>query len=399
VQKKIEIMIAGRSKPAIAGLQAALSNPDVEIKLRHISNGHSNPLYGIEQSPDILVFHLSDVGEDEISSLLENPENQRPTTLIVGPADNVNCMRLAMQAGVRDYLQEPLDESELQTSVARICHDIQISMAADNHEGRMTAIVSAKGGSGASFLAANLAHLAASESDYNVALLDLDLQFGSLGQYLDLVPEHGLMHALDMADHLDSVAIDAYMAKHRSGLRLLSPLEDEIILPRDVMQDRFGKLLDLLKSSYGRTFIDLPRQIDELSADVYERSDDILLVTQQELASIRDARRLYKLIMRELSIPAERVSLVINRYDKSSVVELDDICRSTGIDKSRLILVPNSYQSVAESINVGVPMYDHAKNSRVTKALIEMNAKLGGGPDLTGQKNVVRRVLSNLIGG
>jgi len=392
-------MVAGRSKPAIAGLQAALNSPDATVTLQHINNGHANPLHEVENCPDILIFHLSDAGEDEIASLLETPESMRPVTIVVGPANNVSCMRASMQAGVRDYLQEPLDESEFTATVERICRDLHANMSADNNEGRMTAIVSTKGGSGASFLAANLAHLASADSDYTVALVDLDLQFGSLAQYLDLAPEHGLMHALDMADHLDSTAIDAYMAKHRSGLRLLSPLEDEMILPRDVMQNRFGKLLDLLKETYGRTFVDLPRQIDELSADVYERADDILLVTQQELASVRDARRLYKLIMRELSIPAERVSLVINRYDKNSVVELDDIARSTGISRDRMILVPNSYESVAESINVGVPMYDHAKNSKVTKALIEMNAKLGGDTVVDGQKNVVRRVLSGLIGG
>ena len=93
------------------------------------------------------------------------------------------------------------------------------------------------------------------------------------------------------------------------------------------------------------------------------------------------------------------MSLVINRYDKNSVVELDDVCRSTGFDKERVILVPNSYQSVAESINMGVPMYDHARNSKVTQALVAMNRSLGGGIKSDDQPNVVRRVLAGLIGG
>ena len=397
MRNKIKIMLAGRSKPAIAGLQAALDNPDIETSLKHISNGHSNPLYQVEDWPDVLVFHLSDIGPEEITSLLENPEHLRPLTIIVGPANNMECMRLSMQAGVRDYLLEPLDEAELVEAIERICRDIRAGWVTEDQQGTMTAIVSAKGGAGASFISANLAHLAARNADRPVALVDLDLQFGSLGQYLDLTPENGLMNALDMVDHLDSVALDAYMAKHRSGLRLLSPLEDEIILPRDIMQTRFAMLLDMLKKSYGQVFIDLPRQIDELSADVYERADQILIVTQQELASIRDARRLYKLILRELSIPVEQVSLVINRYNKNSVVELDDICRSTGIPRERMILVPNSYDSVAESINVGVPIYEHDKSSRVTKALIEMNTRLAG-TETPNQKNVVRRVLAGLMG-
>jgi Flp pilus assembly CpaE family ATPase len=63
------------------------------------------------------------------------------------------------------------------------------------------------------------------------------------------------------------------------------------------------------------------------------------------------------------------------------------------------MLVPNSYESVAESINMGVPIAEHAKNSRVTKALVEMNSRLIGGTQTAAQPNVVRRVFASLIGG
>jgi pilus assembly protein CpaE len=188
------------------------------------------------------------------------------------------------------------------------------------------------------------------------------------------------------------------MSKHSSGLRLLSPLEDEIILSRDIPLDHFGRLLDLLRHSYDRIVIDLPRQIDELSAEVYERADQILLVTQQEIASVRDAQRLRNLLMNELSIPGERISLVINRYDKNSIVELGDISRSMKIKKEDMIIVPNSYRSVAESINAGIPMFDHSRGSTVTKALMSMNARLQG-TEVGAQENVMRRVLSGFMGG
>ena len=398
VRKDIEILIAGRSKDGINAIHQALSQQSYRSVVRHISNGHSNPLYGVNRIPDILVFQLSAVGKEEIASLLENPDELRPDTILIGPPADVDCMKMAMKAGVTEYLEEPVKESDLVEAVEKLTAKSIQADVPRQREGEIFAIVSAKGGSGASFLAANLAHVMCSTEGHRVALIDLDLQFGSLAQYLDMTPEHGFMPALDMAEHLDETAANAYMAKHASGLSLLSPLEDEIILPRDVPLEHFGRLLDLLKRSYDRIVIDLPRQIDELSAEVYERANQILLVTQQEVASVRDAQRLRTLIRNELSIPEERITLVINRYDKNSIVELDDISRSLNVSKEDMIIVPNSYRSVAESINVGVPMFDHSRSSVVTKALMKMNSRLDGS-DSSSQDTVMRRVLSGFIGG
>jgi pilus assembly protein CpaE len=242
----------------------------------------------------------------------------------------------------------------------------------------MVAVVSAKGGSGASFLAVNLAHMMAASSSQRVALLDLDLQFGCLGQYLDVRPQHGLMHALDMADQLDEIALDAYMTQHKSGVSLLGPLAEELVLARDIPVDRLGRLLDLVKIGYDCTVVDQPRQIDDISAEVYDRADRILLVMQQELANIRDAGRLRQILLRDLGVPEDRVTVVVNRFDKSLQVELGDICQSLTISKEDIVLVPNHYKNVAESMNVGVPMLDHARSSSVTKALLALQNELTG---------------------
>ena len=78
-------MVAGRSQDAIAELQEALTAEGREVEMRYISNGHSNPLYGVKDWPDILVFHLSAKGAEEIESLLENPQAARPLTIVKSP--------------------------------------------------------------------------------------------------------------------------------------------------------------------------------------------------------------------------------------------------------------------------------------------------------------------------
>jgi len=90
--------------------------------------------------------------------------------------------------------------------------------------------------------------------------------------------------------------------------------------------------------------------------------------------------------------------MVVNRYDKNSSVELADIARSIGVEKNDLILIPSAYKTVAESINIGIPMLEYARGSNVTKAILEMSKQLQGMQPKE-QRGIVGRMLSNLIGG
>jgi pilus assembly protein CpaE len=72
------------------------------------------------------------------------------------------------------------------------------------------------------------------------ALLDMDRQFGTLPLYLDLTPREGVIAALANADQIDTVALEGYMLKHPSGLRLLASMSEELASPWEIPQDRFG---------------------------------------------------------------------------------------------------------------------------------------------------------------
>jgi pilus assembly protein CpaE len=394
---QIKILITGRNKEALTSLEDNLPGHGCDISIRHISNGHADPLYGVADLPDLLIFHLDDSNEPELACLIERPAELRPATLIIGPGGNTHLMRMAMKAGAVDYLEDPASESDLAETLEQVKTRVTNQAAVD--EGQLIAVVSAKGGSGASFVSVNLGHMMAAMSQKNTALLDLDLQYASLGQYLDLKCEHGLMQALDVIDSLDETAMDAYMAKHKSGVSLLGPLPDEIVLTRDVPLERFSQLLEQMKSHYDFTVVDQPRDLHEMSAAVYERADRVLIVIQQELANVRDASRLRQILLTEMAVPEHRITVVINRYDKNAAVELSDICRALSMEKSEFVLVPNDYRDVAESMNIGVPMLDHSRNSAVTKALMKFGDRLTGVVRGPAKSRGLSKALSTLIRG
>jgi pilus assembly protein CpaE len=176
-------------------------------------------------------------------------------------------------------------------------------------------------------------------------------------------------------------------------------LEDEMVLTRDIPLERFIHLLNVVQHSYDHVVVDLPRQIDDVAAAVYERADHVLLVLQQEIGNLRDAMRLRNILVRQLGVPEQKLEIVVNRYDKSFQVEVTDIKRALGYDRD-LMLIPNQYRDVSESINVGVPMLDHQRGSTVTKALMQIEARLAGGPaGDSAPRSKLTRVFANLIKG
>jgi len=369
------VLIASTSSEAIETIHALISDVrNLTVQARIIDAREPDPLYGIVQSPDLLLLRVGAGFQAEFEALSRYSADERPPLIVIGDVNYPGCMRAAMQAGARDFLAEPVTRDDLLEAIARLASERKSSSPAGQCQ--LTAFVNGKGGSGATFLACNVAHLFAEVAQLQTVLLDLDTQFGSLPRYLDIQPKRGLLEALDVAEDLDGAAIEAYLAKHESGLSLLACMHDGALLQQDMLTDRFDVLLELLLANFDRCVVDVPHTLEPFSVGVLERADQIVLVVQQSVPSLHDAMRLYDLITRKLGVPPDRITVAVNRYHRAAAVELVDIQRQF-VDRP-VACIPNDYRSVADSINVGVPMYSHAKRSAVTKALVQLQGRLGG---------------------
>lgn len=159
----LRLLISGRDAGVLARLKALSEQlPGLQVSTRQVSNGHTDPLYGLEQLPDMLLLHVSHLWREELGALQQHPSQQRPPLLVCGPQDDRDCMRLAMQVGARDFLPEPLLEQELLAAIGRVALEARDVPAPG---GQLIAIMNAKGGSGATMLACNLAHSLSATAD------------------------------------------------------------------------------------------------------------------------------------------------------------------------------------------------------------------------------------------
>lgn len=372
----MKILVSSRSEVALRRIQARITacGPH-QSECVLMVNGHTDPLDSVDYCPDVLVLHAGNQIVRELQALAMRTGRQRPPLIVVGENLPADAMRLAMRAGARDIIVDA-DSDELAEALGRL--DAERVGGEDADSAQIIAVVNAKGGSGATFLATSLAQLSARTGGADTVLLDLDFQYGSLPHYLDLVPQRGLLDALANAQEIDEVAVDAYVARHASGVHVMAPLPDAQRAVDFDMADRMEMLLLVLKQRYRKIIIDLPRHLDELASRVLHRANNVLMVLQPSLLSVHDAVRLKTILIRELGIPEDRIESVVNRYTKNGTLALSDI--RNALDEEDLVLVPNHYTLVTQALDMGVSVVEQAPNSAVTRALIGLHGRIMGAP-------------------
>lgn len=369
LKESISILMIGSERKELERQRAAVAALlDKEVVSFLIDSSSQSLPFSQKKHPDILIFLLDKNNLAVLNYLATLPKVSRAALLIISSINDNNLMRLAMQAGAHDFFTVPVDERELKRALVRLVADCQY--VGDSSPGILTTVVNAKGGSGGSLIACNLAHITAVASDAKVVLVDMDLQFGTQSLLLDLRPEHTLIEALGMINDLDFFALDGYTAKHRSNLRLLSVLDENIVLPGEISVESINQLLALSLNNYDRVFIDLPRLIDPVSAAILDKSDQIIIVVQQTLSHMRDAKRLIKILKTELSVTDKNILILVNRYNPNSSLQLKDI--QATLDELNIVMIPNDYERVASATNLGVPLFDYARNSPITQAILEL---------------------------
>ncbi len=390
--RKLKVMIVSRSRPTAESLSAKLADSrDYAIQIRVPTNGHSDPFYGLQEQPDILLLHAVN-GQSELHFLADNDARNKVPLIVCGPDNDTEAMRLAMRAGARDFLPENMPAADLVASLARIRDESKRQKT--GARGKLVVVANGKGGSGASFIAANLAHSMVVDARQSALLMDLDLQFGGLYRYLDLEPEMGIMEALEAVSEMDEISAEAYTSEHHSGLKLLAARSNRHSLPKSVSVDRLESLLDVYLSLYDVVVTDARPHLDAVNELFFEKADQVLIVVQQFLPNVQDASRLVQLLTRDLGINKERLAIIVNRFAKNAAIEIDDIQSALRID--RVFQIPNQFKLAAEAINAGLPVAEVSRNAPLAKSFRGLQEKIVQ-PEVIDEASLLSRALPSFL--
>jgi pilus assembly protein CpaE len=337
-----------------------------------------------QEQPDLMVVEGMCHTPNELGHV-ERATSDHPglAVLLLCANQTPEFLLQAMRIGVREVLPSPVPIDALLAAVERI--EAKCKGKAP-HKGKVLAFIPCKGGSGATFLATNLGWQLAQDS--SVLLIDLNLQFGDALSFVhDGRPSTTLADVARDIYRLDASLLAASTVKLASGYSML-PAPEDLVRAADVQPEHVSAIIDLAVSQHDFVLVDLPRSLDPLTIAALDRSWRIYPVLQPTLPDLRNAARLLQ-AFRALGYPEDRFEPIVNRYDKTGEIGLEEIRRSLGI--ARISTVPNAWREVHSSINQGDPIARKARGGTVTRQLDELTRSLRPGTEET-QRGLIGRL-------
>jgi pilus assembly protein CpaE len=340
-----------------------------------------------ETKPDVVLMDINMPDMDGITAT-EMIRRSLPftQTVILSVQGDPNYMRRAMLVGARDFLTKPPTLDELTAAIHRagqvaIEERAKIPIPTQSKgtgpipfnprtgvDGKVIVMYSPKGGTGVTTLAVNLA-MALHNDETRAALVDANLQFGDIAVFLNEQGKNSVVDLAPRTDELDPEIIEEVMVTHaNSGVKLLvAPSRPEYA--EQVSAEQFTKVLQYLRRLYSYIVVDTSSSLTDITLGVIDIGDIVILVTTQDIPSIKNAR-LFLDLMDVLKIPRKRVLFLMNRYDKRIGITPEKVGES--FRQEIACVFPVDERAVIPSINRGVPFILDDKTKPISRALLSL---------------------------
>jgi pilus assembly protein CpaE len=280
----------------------------------------------------------------------------------VGSMSQPQIIVNAMRAGACEFIGRPTTTTDLLEALVRLSAS-QRKQRAEESRGKIFSVVNAKGGSGSTTVAVNLA-LALQAAHGNTALVDL-AHLGHCALHLNLKPLFGVADAIRNLHRLDSSLLESFMTRHGGGMQLLAGPSTPI--GTEPSSAEHAKLFDLLVGHFRYVVVDLSTRLDLTTKLLASLSQTVLMVAHADVASLWSAARVQQYLCENSS--REKVLLILNRFRKIPGFSETDAEAAAGVKVAAKI--PNQYFAVSTAIDRGVPLLQqtHTEIARVFTSL------------------------------
>jgi pilus assembly protein CpaE len=287
---------------------------------------------------------------------------------VVAERETTQGLRTALRVGARGFYLWPEEREELARAAERSARPSESKEPGAS--GRVVAVLGARGGAGATFLATSLA--AACAATGSTVLIDFDTFYGDVTTALGAGPESRT--AADLSEVMEELTpehLDRVLYAHPRGFHaLLAPHEPS---QRGALDTRgLARAAEVLRSSFDTIVLHLPRSMD-LALPGLEIADEVLVVVTLDVLAFRDAKRLLSYI-RGLGLD-RKCHLVVNRATRAEVVP-DDVERVFGV-RPRAVL--RNDRSVTRAQNRGEVL--GLRGGHLSRQITKLSASLRNGDE------------------
>lgn len=304
-----------------------------------------------------------------------------PSVSIIAAMDSADLglVRKLVKAGVADVVALPLSAEEILQAIISIMEVRSNSQNPDAPLAPLISVVRALGGTGATTL---ISHLAAELADPdaakpNVCIIDLDVQYGRICEVLGLSARRTINDLFDAGDRLDESIFNSVIIEDERGIAVVAAPQ-EIGPVESLEQGSLQNIIRMARSQYDYVLLDLPSNLTNWSLSLISESDRIIMLTEQNVASLRQARRridLFKLI----GINMRLLSVVLNRADKRlfKTISVSDVKRALGVEVSEVLSAEAPYIENAQ--DQGVLVWEVRKKSAYAADVARLAESMAAG--------------------
>lgn len=291
--------------------------------------------------------------------------------VVIGPTNDIRLYRELMAKGVADYLPAPVASRQLVDSLTGLFAD-----PASAPRGRVVACWGARGGTGSSTIAQNLAWAASRHLGEQVILIDLDLAFGTSILAFNLEAKQSVADALANPERLDEVLMDRCMAEYDDHLQVLAAPGDGRSRAA-ISPDALEHMVELAARMAALVVLDIPHVWDQWSEAALAAADEVVITAIPDFASLRDTKMLLELLSpRRQGMGQPR--LVLNRAENGRKAQLSAKDFAETLKTQPALVISADPALFGEAATEARMLGEVAAGHKISQSLAQLAAALTG---------------------
>lgn len=359
---RLELSVhAAKIEAEFLGVESAISTLRPPPQIDDVRRGKT------ETSPDqprrLFIVHLDSAQELPAIKRLGSFFLSNPILVLIGNSNDPSIPITAMRMGASQVVMLPLQADDFKQALD--CISAQFGSPVGN---RVIAVAGATGGCGATTIAINVAFEIAQQQALRVILAELSLQVGKLPLYLNVEPRYTTHDLLKEIHRLDLYFMQQALTPIVDRFHILAG-PYHAVTPLHVPTSDVLLLIECLRQLADVIVLDVPCTYDPMYFETLNAADEILLVSEQKVPSIRSLQMIHE------SLGDKPHKMVLNRYDPDLPgFGVDRLKQMLHVDE--IFTIVSDYGAVSAAVNQGLPLRLKEPRCRVLSDIALIAQKL-----------------------
>ena len=228
-------------------------------------------------------------------------------------------------------------------------------MPEDNISGVVITFFSTASSVGKTLIGVNMASELARQG-YRVCLVDYDLQFGDVANYLHIQVERSVKDVLETMNSRPDVPLQDCLTQYRYGMISFDvvPAPEFLDEAYNISADDCRRLIEKLRLLYDYVIIDTTSMFSVLNLAMLDLSTIVTFLGVVDFIPTIKNMKIGNDTLRTLNYDTNKIRLVLNRSDAKTRISMEDVEQLLGGEFYHIL--PNDFKAASESIVTGVPL-------------------------------------------